>query len=253
MTPSNQFVALVRFIFRLPRMPLDATSRRPPLWLAVLGGAGLGLLWGILARIWMRLIATSPEFSIPGTAAILLIATLFGALSGLALAARRRGWPGWRQSVPRGLAVLFFLPFGSAGGGPLMMTVLLATLAATRGALAGLWALAGLTLLVATGSDIGVPPIAAAGIPAAAIVLTIWKWLVRRRAGNQALMRADRWIERGGRALLLLLAAGGLVLVAQEIMHNRPGLAGVVYVLCYLLLLYPLFLALRVGLDPRGA
>ena len=56
----------------MPHNALDATASQPSVvWAAVLGGAGLGLAWGIVARIWMRLIATTPEFSIPGTAAIL--------------------------------------------------------------------------------------------------------------------------------------------------------------------------------------
>jgi len=60
-------------------------------WAAVLGGAGLGFVWGIAARLWMRLISTNPEFSIAGTTAILVIATVFGAFVGFAFAARRRG------------------------------------------------------------------------------------------------------------------------------------------------------------------
>jgi len=67
----SDFAFLYQKIFQLPAMPLDATERHPPVWTAVLGGAGLGLGWGIVARLWMRLITTTPEFSIPGRRAYL--------------------------------------------------------------------------------------------------------------------------------------------------------------------------------------
>ena len=91
--PGN---ALHRQGLRFAVIRLDATALRPAVWAAVLRGAGLGLVWGTVARLWMRLIATTPEFSLPGTAAILIITTVFGAWVGLAYAARRRGWRGWR-------------------------------------------------------------------------------------------------------------------------------------------------------------
>ena len=107
--------------------------------LAMLRGAGFGLLWGIVARLWMRLISTNPQFSIEGTAYILMVATLFGAWTGLALTARRRVWTGWRQYVPRTLVVIFFLPFGIAGGLPLMLTLLVFTLGLTQHPIVGCW------------------------------------------------------------------------------------------------------------------
>jgi hypothetical protein len=140
-------------------MHLDASERNPAVWAAILGGAGLGLVWGIAARIWMRLISTKPEFTISGTTGILIITTVFGAWVGLAFVARRRGWRGWGHYVPRSLAVIFFVPFGIAGGLPLMLTVLVATLGITRRAVVGLWVLAGLVMLVAVGTDIVIPTI----------------------------------------------------------------------------------------------
>jgi len=234
-------------------MPLDATERHPPVWAAVLGGAGLGLVWGIAARLWMRLITTTPEFSIPGTAAILIITTVFGAWAGLAFVARRRGWRGWGHYVPRSLAVIFFIPFGSAGGLPLMLTVLVATLGITQRALVGLWVLAGLVMLVAVGTDIVIPTIVTVSAPAGAIALTGWKWSIRRWQGAPWLLTVDIWLERIGRAILLLLAAVGLWTVASRIMTDKPVLLGLVAIFFYLLLLYPLFLALRVGLKPKAS
>ena len=232
-------------------MPLDATASHPTVWAAVLSGVGLGLVWGIVARLWMRLIATTPEFSIPGTAAILTITTVFGAWVGLAYAARRRGWRGWRHYVPRSLVVVFFIPFGIAGGLPLMLTVLVGTLGITQRAVIGFWVLAGLVTLVALGTDIDMPAIVAAGVPAGAIALTAWEWSIRRWQGVPWLLTADNWLDRTGRAILLLLAAFGLWTVAAEIMADKPPLLGLAAIFCYLLLLCPLFLALRVGLKPK--
>lgn len=253
MDTHNPFQSLLQQVFRLPAMPLDATERHPPVWAAVLGGAGLGLVWGIAARLWMRLITTTPEFSIPGTAGILIITTVFGAWAGLAFVARRRGWRGWGHYVPRSLAVIFFVPFGIAGGLPLMLTVLVATLGITQRAVVGLWVLAGLVMLVAVGTDIVIPTIVTVSAPAGAIALTGWKWSIRRRHGALWLLTVDIWLERIGRAILLLLAAVGLWTVASGIMADKPVLLGLVAIFFYLLLLYPLFLALRVGLKPKAS
>jgi hypothetical protein len=250
MATSNAFLTLLQQIFRLPRMHLDATEHRSPLWGTVLCGTGLGLIWGVAARIWMRLISTQPEFSIPGTTAILLITTLFGTFVGLAFAARQHGWRRWGHYGARSLVVTFFLPFGIAGGMPLMLTVLLVTLAVTHTAIVGLWVLALLVILLAVATDVGVPMIFAIMTSAGAITLTVWKWMTPRWKGQRGFVRVDRWLERLGRALLLLLATSGFGVVVREITNNKPGVLGAVYILYYIVLLYPLFLALRVGLEP---
>lgn len=252
MDADNPFQTLRQQIVRLSTLPLDAAEQQPPVWAAVLGGAGLGLGWGIVARLWMRLITTTPEFSIPGTVGILTITTLFGGWAGLAFAARRRGWQGWRHYVPRSLAVIFFIPFGIAGGLPLMLTVLVATLGITQRVVVGLWVLAGLVLLVALATDIVIPTVATLGALAAAIVLTGWTWFRRRRSAPWA-RTADIWLERIGRAILLLLAAFGLWKVAAGILADKSIFIAVLAIVLYLLLLYPLFLALRIGLKPKGS
>ena len=253
MDTHNAFQAMLRQVFRLPAMHLDATERYPPVWAAVLGGAGLGFVWGIAARIWMRLISTKPEFSISGTAAILVIATVFGACTGFAFAARRRGWRRWGHYLPRGLVVAFFVPFGGFGGAPLMFTVLLAALAVTQTAMVGLWVLAVLAILSVVGTDFGVPAIVAVIVPAGAVALTAWKWIAPRWHGEPRLLVVDTWLERTGRTIPLLLAAVGFVFIAWQVVTDKPGLLAPVYVLFYLLLLYPLFLALRVGLEPGAS
>lgn len=77
-------------------------------WLRPVGlGLVLGAGWGVMARVWMRLISTSPEFSWTGTLLIIGFAALAGALLGLVEAARqhgRRAW--WRLAALPGL-ILF--------------------------------------------------------------------------------------------------------------------------------------------------
>jgi hypothetical protein len=73
-------------------------------------GLTLGAAWGVLARVWMRLISTSPEFSWSGTLGIIGLAATLGAGVGLVHAARRGGrsrW--WTLAAVPGL-VLFLSP-----------------------------------------------------------------------------------------------------------------------------------------------
>ena len=97
----------------------------------VAGGLVAGLLLGILARAWMRLIATEPEFTWSGTIAIVVGFGIFGLTQGLAWWARRRSH-GWRLSVARLLGVVGMLPLFVAAGAPLAPTVIFGGLAAGR-------------------------------------------------------------------------------------------------------------------------
>ena len=70
-------------------------------------GLALGAAWGVLARVWMRLITTDPAFSWSGTLLIVGLAALLGAGVGLVDAALRAGrsrW--WRLAVVPGLLLL---------------------------------------------------------------------------------------------------------------------------------------------------
>ena len=70
-------------------------------------GLALGAAWGVLARVWMRLISTDPEFSWSGTLIIVGLAALLGAGVGLVDAALRAGrsrW--WTLAVLPGLPLL---------------------------------------------------------------------------------------------------------------------------------------------------
>src|SRR5919108_184836 len=113
-------------------LELEQEGRAPRVWAAVLAGAALGLAWGVAARIWMRLIATHPEFTLGGTAFILAVGAQMGAFAGLAYAARRRGWRGWRHYVPRAVAVASILFMGVGPGVAMVAIVLAAALVVSR-------------------------------------------------------------------------------------------------------------------------
>ena len=73
-------------------------------------GFACGTAWGVLARVWMRLISTDPEFSWSGTLAIVGFSALLGVGVGVADAGLRHGrsqW--WRLAIAPGL-VLFLSP-----------------------------------------------------------------------------------------------------------------------------------------------
>jgi len=220
-----------------------------PSWFTVLSGAGCGLLWGIGARIWMRLISTNPEFSIEGTAYILIVATLFGAGAGLAFSARQRAWVGWRQYVSRSLAIIFFLPFGVAGGVPLMLTMLIFTLGITQSPIIGLWVVTGLTLLLRLATDISIPQWVAGILLISTVGFTVWTWLIHKRPDDR-LQFVNMWFNRVARLFLIVLALIGVGIVAWDIMSNHAIGFAVLYMLFYLVLLYPLFWGLRVALAP---
>jgi len=91
-------------------------------------GLLLGVGWGVAARIWMRLISTSPEFSWGGTLSILLGAGIVGLALGVVHAARVRGRTGWWRLLYLLVPLLF------AGAGlPLLPAVVLGGWGLRRG------------------------------------------------------------------------------------------------------------------------
>jgi hypothetical protein len=73
-------------------------------------GFALGAAWGTLARVWMRLITTDPEFSWSGTLMIIGLSAVLGLGVGVVDAARRTGRTGfWTLAVVPGL-LLFMSP-----------------------------------------------------------------------------------------------------------------------------------------------
>jgi hypothetical protein len=95
---------------------------RHPMLRGALAGLGLGLLWGVAARIYMRLVAENPSFSWVGTLFILGLAALLGTGLGLVHSAqsegRRRWWllalfPGVLLFAGQGIP---FIPAFAVGG-----------------------------------------------------------------------------------------------------------------------------------------
>lgn len=74
-------------------------------------GAAIGLAWGLVARLFMRLISTEPSFSWLGTAMILAFASLLWGLIGVVAAARAAGRSRWWRLAPLPGLILF----GGAG------------------------------------------------------------------------------------------------------------------------------------------
>jgi hypothetical protein len=94
-------------------------------------GAGLGLAWGVLMRLWMRFISDQPDFTIKGTALILAMSTFVGTCAGLAFAVRARG-RGGRLWPVRVLALVSCAALAIGPGLLMVPTALAATLAVVR-------------------------------------------------------------------------------------------------------------------------
>lgn len=110
-----------------------ATSRRASRlrdFAVVLLGIVAALALGVLARLWMRLIAVRPEFTWAGTLGIVIGFTIFGLTQSLGALALRRRWRPWAARVARGAGVIGMLPLFVAAGGQMMPTVVFGGLAA---------------------------------------------------------------------------------------------------------------------------
>ncbi len=102
----------------------ERATTAPSRSLLIVGGFLVGgLVWGVVARLWMRLITTDPEFTWSGTLFIIGAFTIAATAQGVALAVRRRRWPRWAQGIVRSLALVLALPLG-AGAGIVMLPAL---------------------------------------------------------------------------------------------------------------------------------
>jgi hypothetical protein len=75
-------------------------------------GLAAGLVWGLVARGFMRLLATTPEFTWAGTIYVVGTASVVGGLVALVRLARQSGWTRWSRL----LGLPFVLLFAAAGG-----------------------------------------------------------------------------------------------------------------------------------------
>jgi hypothetical protein len=82
------------------------------MWRSAGSGVLLGALWGVLARVWMRMISTQPEFSWAGTLGIVGLAAVAGLALGLVRGARTAGRGRWWR-----LAGVLAVPIVSLGPG----------------------------------------------------------------------------------------------------------------------------------------
>ena len=73
-------------------------------------GFALGTAWGVLARVWMRLVTTDPEFSWAGTLSIVVLSAVLGAGVGVVDAARRTDRSSWWTLAIAPGCLLFLSP-----------------------------------------------------------------------------------------------------------------------------------------------
>jgi hypothetical protein len=196
----------------------------------------------------MRLIAVSPEFSWGGTVFIVLVPTVFGACVALAHLARLRNANKWSRLLSKAACVVTFILFGSGGGAPLMLNVLLGALAFTRRTIAIAWTVAPAAVVFGTVGD-GPIAVAISG-PVLAIALSVWKVAFARSAPDKSWIRLNRWVDSLARAIAVLLAGVAFVIVCVEVAHGTPALLTIACVLYYLALLIPLFVGLLPALMP---
>jgi hypothetical protein len=96
--------------------------------LAVLGGGVLGAL----ARSWMRLISTEPEFTWAGSLFITIAFAVFGLGQAISWTARRRSWRRPGVTAARVVGTVFGLAIFGGAGSLMLPTVLFGALAAWR-------------------------------------------------------------------------------------------------------------------------
>ncbi len=91
-----------------------------------------GILLGIVARFWMRWIATYSEFTWSGTLGIVFIFAFFCTAQSLLFVVRRKDISKVKDWTFRGIAIFFTLPLFMAGGSIMFPVVVLGSLALWR-------------------------------------------------------------------------------------------------------------------------
>jgi len=174
----------------------------------VLAGAALGLTWGVLARLWMRLISTDPAFTWGGTIYILLAAMILGLGVGGA-AAGRRSPRRWARRVTRVLGGISLIFLSGAAGMIMVASVIPATLAVferrwwkpVRIALLALSLLplrAARTEIEKSGGTIKVTIATAIYLALASVVVIAWGSIVGSRRSRTGGLEPERRPDRVG-------------------------------------------------------
>jgi hypothetical protein len=114
-------------------IPVDDTRNtlaRPILML----GAGLsgGLILGIIARAWMRLISDDPQFTWSGTIFIVGGFTVFGFTQSVVAVVRRHTRRRWMLTIVRVIGTIGLLPLFVGAGALMLPTVVAGGLAKSR-------------------------------------------------------------------------------------------------------------------------
>jgi hypothetical protein len=107
-------------------------ARRRPAIVIVIAAILAGLALGVVARIWMRLIAPDPEFTVGGTIGIVVGFGLLFTGAGLSLAAHRNGWRRVPLGIARSIGCILILPAFGGAGALAFPSVLLGALAVAR-------------------------------------------------------------------------------------------------------------------------
>ena len=105
---------------------------RPRSTSVLVGGVLAGLALGVVARVWMRLIAEKPEFTWSGTLFIVLGFAIFGLTQSIVAVARRKPRRRWTLTLIRTIGVVGMLPLFVAAGAQMFPTVVGGGLAQAR-------------------------------------------------------------------------------------------------------------------------
>ena len=202
-----------------PRRLLAAWGQAPWPFVLISGLLG-GVAWGINARLWMRFISTTPEFSWSGTLFIVLGFGIAGLAQSGAYLGRRANLT---RPVMTGVRVVTFiglLPLAGAAGASMFPTIVLGALALTheswpRWLRAGLGAFALLLTFVTARSFFNDLP-AERGIVAVIWFLAVYSgivWAARFSLGPQL----DGWRASIPLRVLGALALAPLILLGAQI------------------------------------
>ncbi len=111
---------------------VEPWPRQRPILRPLGTGALGGLLLGIVARAWMRLIAVDPAFTWSGTLFILVGFVIFGVTQSIVAVARSRVRPRWKLTAVRVVGGIGMLPLFVAAGALMFPTVVGGGLALAR-------------------------------------------------------------------------------------------------------------------------